>query len=241
MIYSTAMNCHNNNINDIITEYDIRKDPVLSTIWKEIAQKVWDRIENYGEGINNYGHDTLAPHLTRIAEDSRDFLLYLEQPEHVAANFYDAIKISDLGKTHNAFNPAQWKIENKADRTKEVRRENALHTTRGPEVLMDFLKDAPKELLEHPHIKTVIPVHMEHHHTAYCDNRDMGIMMEVACIVDSYDGDMDHVKIGRIRPAAEQYDRMMAKNPNDKYRGSFREQLVEQYFDFRQKERNLTL
>ncbi|MGB1077568.1 MAG: hypothetical protein ACPG05_04605, partial [Bdellovibrionales bacterium] len=180
------MNCHNINIDSVITEYDIRTDPVLTTIWKEITNQMWERIENYGAGVNDYGRDTLAPHLTRIAEDSRDFLIYLGQPEHVAHNFYDAMKISDLGKTHDSFGVEIWKLPNKP--TKEQRKEKRTHTNKGLDVLDTYLQGAPKELIEHPHIQTVVPVHMHGHHTPLKENSDMGLMMEVACIVDAYDG-----------------------------------------------------
>ena len=231
------------NIDDIIASYDIKTDSVLTKIWPQYAQKVWERIEHYGDDINHYGQDTLAPHLTRISEDSRDFLSYLGHKDNVVNNFYDAIKISDLGKTHEAFDINIWKLPNSP--TQEQRIERRQHTQRGLEVLADVLKDAPQELLCHPHLQTVIPIHMVYHHTPFKENKEMGIMMEVACIVDSFDGDMDTKKIthgsGNSRTPQEQYDRMLANNPNDKYHGGFRESLVHNYFGFRVKQRGMAL
>lgn len=224
------MNCHNN-IDTIITEYDIRTDKVLSTIWKDLTDQMWHRIETYGGDVNNYGPDTLAPHLTRIAEDSRDFLLFLNHPDNVAHNFYDAIKISDLGKT--AIEARKWKVDRK-ELTDELRAEKRKHTIRGPEVLAEFLRNAPDELLNHPHVKTVVPVHMTDHHFPLSKRSQMGTMMEIACIVDAYDGDMDLAKIGKDRTVDEQYDRMIASDTHDKYHGYFRAALIDHYFKFRQ-------
>ena len=225
------------NIDKIITEYDITTDTILNKYWTPMVNQMWTRIESYGSGINEYGKDTLSPHLTRISADSRDFLLYLGYEEQVANNFYDAIKISDIGKTHEEFAPNIWKLPNKP--TQEQRIEKRLHTSRGLEVLVDLLKDAPKELLEHPHIKTVVPVHINDHHTALSQNPSMGRMMEIACLVDAYDGDMDAKKIthggGSTRTADEQYERMTAKSTDDKYHGYFRDELVDSYFAFRKK------
>lgn len=231
------------NIDNIITTYDINTDSVLTKIWPQYAQKIWERIETYGTEVNNYGQDTLSPHLNRISEDSRDFLLYLGHPDNVVNNFYDAIKISDLGKTHGAFNVNIWKLPDSP--TQAQRTEKRKHTQRGLEVLADALKDAPQELLCHPHLQTVIPIHMMYHHIPFKENKEMGTMMEVACIVDSFDGDMDTKKIthgsGNSRTPQEQYDRMLAKSPSDKYHNGFRESLVHNYFDFRVKQRGMKL
>ena len=234
---------YHNNIDKVITEYDIRTDPILTTIWPKITSQMWQRIEGYGSGINNYGQDTLAPHLTRISNDSSAFLKYKGYEAHIIANFYDAIKISDLGKTHQSFDVNIWKLPNKP--TEEQRKQKRNHTHLGLDVLQEFLKSAPQQLLEHPHITTVIPIHMERHHDKLSDNTQMGELMEVACLIDAYDGDMDNEKIthgsGATRTPAEQYKRMIAENPNDKYYGQFRKELVEEYFQFRLEHRNLTI
>ncbi len=227
------------NIDALITSYDIREDKILSKNWRKISQKIWARIESYGKGVNNYGPDTLAPHLTRIAEDSRDFLLYLGHPEHVAHNFYDAIKISDLGKTHEEFDVTIWKLPQKP--SKRERSEKRLHTQRGLNVLHRFLEDAPQELLDHPHIKAVLPAHIQGHHKPLTDDPNMGKMMEIACLVDAYDGDMDTKKIrhgaGSTRTVQDQYIRMLGNDDTDKYKGYFRKELLDSYFEFRNKYR----
>lgn len=228
------------NIDSIIPTYDIRTDPILQEYWVPVKKNLWKRIETYGEGVNDYGKNTLSPHLTRIATDSRDFLLYLGQPEHVAHNFYDAIKISDIGKTHEQFDINIWKLPKKP--TDKQRLEKRQHTQRGLEVLDEALKEAPQNLLDHPHIKTIIPVHIEAHHTPLSQNQDMGTMMEIACLVDAYDGDMDKDKIthgdGKVRTNEDQKQRMLAPSPNDKYHGYFRKELVLQYFEFRETHRS---
>ena len=224
-------------MDEIITKYDIRGDETLQKYWTPIRQKIWHRIENYGANVNDYGANTLAPHLTRIAQDSHDFLIYLGHPEHVAANFYDAIKISDLGKTHDDFDVHIWKLPSKP--TPEQRIEKRLHTLRGIDILKSYLKDTPQELLEHPHITSVIPAHINDHHTPLSQNPLMGEMMEIACLVDAYDGDMDNQKIthggGQSRTAEEEFERLRAPSPDDKYHGYFRSELVDQYQDFRLK------
>lgn len=226
-------------LDHIIESYDYATDPLLKNHFHLIEQHLCEKIENYGEGVNDYG-SAMMKHLQRTSQYGSDFLIHIGFSHKAANNFYHANLLQDLGKIHPAFDVGLWSLPHRP--SDEERAEKRLHVPRGPEVFKDSLyskavADEMASLFSHPHISIVIPAIQLFHHERidgkgpYGKTGDeMGKVIKTACIVDAKDGDMiprPHQEHGRGEEEA--LDRM--KN-GEKYQGAF-DGLLDKYARFR--------
>lgn len=227
-------------LDDVISSYDASTDPILQPLWAQIAADLWAEIGAYGQGINQYG-ETMQGHLERISADGRDFMVQLGFSQTASNNFYDAFKLSDIGKLHRDYDIGIWSLPHRP--TDEERAEKRKHTLRG----LDYLEDAyarydvSDAFLNHPHIKIVIPALMLYHHErldgqgyAKKSANDLGKTMRMACIVDAYDGDRIHRPHQPAkRTPIEAIERMMALGDDKKYAGAFDADLLSAFKTFK--------
>lgn len=229
-------------LDTIIDSYDYDTDPTLQKHFRPIEEALWSLIEHYGTGINDFGQQ-MAAHLRRTSLDASHFLKdALGFSDRAARNFHAANLFHDLGKIHAAYPPQIWSLAHQP--TAEERAEKRLHTLRGPKVFAIALEDAPSSLLDHPHIKTVIPMLQLFHHervdgTGHFGKKDadMGDIIKAICIVDAKDGDMiqrGHQELRRSETDA--LLRMTGAAPHDpdgKYAGAF-DSLLDRYIRYRE-------
>lgn len=228
------------NLDTLIESYDAANDPILTPIWPKIASELWAEIGNYGAKTNNYG-EVMHGHLERISADGRDFMKTLGYSDHAANNFYDAFKLSDIGKLHPDYDIGIWSLPHRP--TEEERIEKRKHTLRG----IDYLENAykrygvPEDFLQHPHIKTVIPSLMLYHHErldgkGYSNKKadELGKTIRMACIVDAYDGDrIQRPHQPAKRTPLEAIERMLAYGEDKKYQGAFDTELLESFKSYK--------
>lgn len=227
-------------LDEVIESYDVINDPILSPIWPKIAADLWRDIGAYGADENNYG-TVMHGHLERISKDGQNFMAALGYSEAAGRNFYDAFKLSDIGKLHDDYAIGIWSLPHRP--TEDERLAKRMHTLRG----LDYLERAYKtynvsdDFLNHPHIKIVIPALMLYHHERL-DGKGyagkpaaaLGKTIRMACIVDAYDGD----RILRPHQPAkrtpiEAIERMMAIGEDKKYEGAFDMDLLEKFRAFK--------
>lgn len=223
-------------LDEIIESYDIENDPVLKEVWPRIANDLWEEIGSYGKGVNDYG-GVMQGHLERISSDGRHFMADLSYPAHAGHNFYDAFKLSDIGKLHSDYDVGIWSLPHRP--TEGEREEKRKHTLRG----IDYLEQAyarysvSDDFLNHPHIKIVIPALMLYHHErldgkGYSgkQSHELGKTIRMACIVDAYDGDrIQRPHQPAKRTPEEAIDRMMALDDDKKYTGAFDTDLLKKF------------
>ena len=222
-------------LDDAIASYDIADDPVLGEAWDSLAKQLHERLKHYGEGDNDYGKQQLWPHLQRISADGQAFLTYLGWPDCVGRNFYDAYILSDLGKTDERYNPLIWSLPHRpSDEERELKRK---HAEWGVDVLQSQFSKLNEEQKSHPHISYVIPALTAFHHerldgkgTFGKEQDDMGQIIQIAAIVDAYDGDrIKRPHQDTQRSPIETLDRMAALGEDKKYAGAFDDTLLNQY------------
>lgn len=220
-------------LDDIIESYDVSNDPILQPLWAQISSDLWHEIGAYGQGVNDYG-EVMQGHLERISADGRDFMKQLSYSDAAANNFYDAFKLSDIGKLHADYDVGIWSLPHRP--TEEERAEKRKHTLRG----VDYLEAAyarygvSDAFLNHPHIKIVIPALMLYHHErldgkGYSQKsaNQLGRTIRMACIVDAYDGDrIQRPHQPAKRTPIEAIERMMALGDDKKYAGAFDPNLL---------------
>ena len=223
-------------LDDLIESYDVANDPVLNQIWPKIATELWNKIGAYGAGHNDYGQ-VMHGHLERISADGQAFMSTLGYSDKAGRNFYDAFKLSDIGKLHKDYDISIWSLPHRP--TEEERVEKRKHTLRG----IDYLEQSYKEyrvsdaFLNHPHIKTVIPALMLYHHErldakGYAGKTadELGKTIRMACIVDAYDGDrIQRPHQPAKRTPVEAIDRMIAEGDDKKYQGAFDTDLLKAF------------
>lgn len=227
-------------LDDVIASYDVKNDAVFAS-FKPIFDQIWNDIEAYGAGLNDYGLQ-MAGHLNRISVDGANFLKKVGFSVAVQRNFDAAFRLSDLGKLHPAYNVEDWTLDRRP--TADEKDERRLHTERGVEILERYIKDLPEDVKSHPHITTVIPALMMYHHERLDGQGQFGLkadqlgtVVRVSCIVDAYDGD----RIARphqpaMRTEVEALRRMMSLDGHDKYDGAFDENLLMQYVRMKEEE-----
>jgi len=227
----------------VIETYDYETDPVLNAHFRGVEERLWSRIESYGAGINAYGTG-LAAHLRRSSRDGMAFLSGgLGFSEKAGRNFHAANLFQDLGKTHPSFDPNIWTLPHRP--TEAERTQKRGHIEYGVEMLEDALKGLPSEVLDHPHIRIVIPaIQLFHHERADGagpygrTSADMGRVIRAASIVDTKDGDMmrrPHQPFARSE--AETLLRMKGLPGFDKdrkYAGAF-DTLLDDYIAYRER------
>lgn len=229
------------NIDEIIESYDYESDPVLEALFRPVEAMLWSGIENYADGINNFGVQ-MADHLKRTSLDVMKFMVEdLGFSEKAGRNFHAANLFHDLGKVHPDYDPHIWALPHRP--TEEERAEKRKHAERGPEILAAALDGAPQELLDHPHVRIVIPALQMFHHErvdgkGYTQKKEyeLGQLIKAICIADAKDGDMiqrGHQNFKRSEADAlfrlkglPDYDK------NGKYIGAF-DKLLDTYIAYR--------
>lgn len=230
-------------LDDIIDSYDYETDAVLQTHFRPIEDALWSLIEHYGTGVNDFGQQ-MAAHLRRTALDVSSFMREdLGFSDRAARNFHAANLFHDLGKIHAAYPPQIWSLAHRP--TAEEREEKNKHTLRGPKVFAIALEQASSTLLDHPHVKTVIPMLQLFHHervdgTGHFGKKgdQMGQVIKALCIADAKDGDMiqrDHQEFRRSE--GEALLRMTGEpihDENGKYAGAF-DDMLGRYITYRER------
>lgn len=229
-------------LDHVIESYDYENDPVLIEHFRPIEDALWGLIEHYGEGVNDFGRQ-MAGHLRRTSLDGMKFMTEaLGFSEKAGRNFHAANLFQDLGKIHSDYDVGIWDLPHRP--TEEERAEKRKHTLRGPQVFHIALADAPPALLNHPHIKIMIPAIQLFHHERVDGSgpfsrtgADMGRVIKTAAIVDAKDGDMHRRAHQEFRRSeAEALLRMRALpdyDPDGKYAGAF-DGLLDTYITYRE-------
>lgn len=227
----------------IIDSYDYDSDMILREHFRPVEEALWSLIEHYGEEENGYGRQ-LADHLRRTSLDGASFMREgLGFSQRAANNFHAANLFQDLGKIHGDYAPEIWSLPHRP--TEEERAEKRKHTMRGPEVLGIALQDAPPELLDHPHIKIVIPAIQMFHHERVDGSGpfgkkadELGRVIKMVAIVDAKDGDMvrrGHQEFRRSeKEALLRMKGFPGHDENGKYTGAF-DDMLDRYIAYREK------
>lgn len=218
---------------NILDQYEYASDPLLQ---KHLH--AWDRmyigaIMSYAHGFSNFGRQMMA-HQNRVSRDGARFLRFLGYSDRAARNFRAAMLFHDLGKTHSAYNPALWTLDERP--TPEEKELQKRHAAMGADMFECFSKAIPG-MLEHPHYQVRYSV-TRFHHERMDGTGPEGLIasslpeyVQVACIVDAYDGDMiprPHQQEPRTKRSALQ--RLMGReDPKGKYIGAFSGRLLSQY------------
>ncbi len=216
------------NIDALIDSYDVQDDKVLLKEWAPIEEKLWQQIENYGAGDNDYGA-VLSKHLIRTSAIGMAFITdCLGFSARAGRNFYDANLLQDLGKTHPNYKINIWSLPHRP--SEEERAEKRLHTARGAEIIDQALQGASNDLKNHPHIQVIKAIQLYHHEKS--DDR-LGQIIKAICIIDAYDGDMIHRPHQRgSRSPAEALKRLKTA---PKYNGAFDSEMLKRFIDFQLK------
>lgn len=229
-------------LDEIIERYDYKHDPILSRHFRPIEAKLLQRIERYGEGVNDYGQD-LSAHLRRTSHDGAEFMANaLGFSARAARNFHAANLLQDLGKTHDSYDPVLWSLPHSP--TPQERAEKRRHTQYGPAILAEALQGAAPELLNHPHVNIVIPAIQFFHHERN-DGKgpfalagdQLGSLIKMTAIVDTKDGDM-HPRAHRQDGGRTEIDALLRMkglpehDPAAKYAGAF-DDMLDRYIEHR--------
>ena len=236
-------------LDDILDSYDYATDTTLEKHFRPIEEALWSLIEHYGTGINDFGQQ-MAAHLRRTSLDASRFIqAELGFSERAAKNFHAANLFHDLGKIHAAYPPQIWSLAHRP--TPEERAEKKLHTLRGPKMFAIALEDASSTLLEHPHVKTVIPALQLFHHervdgTGHFGKTGgaLGDVVKTICIVDAKDGDMIQRGHQELRRSESDALLRMTGRPEfddgGKYAGAF-DAMLDRYIRFRERETGVAI
>lgn len=222
------------NIDDLIDTYDVQDDTVLNTHFSPIQKLLWQNIENYGTGVNEYG-EVLSAHLKRTSTVGMTFLTEaLGFSAKAGRNFYEANLFQDLGKLHPAYDVGIWSLPHRP--TKAERQEKRLHAARGAELIDQALEDAPTTLRNHPHIQIIKAIQLYHHERVDGTGQfglkkdNMGQVIKAICIIDAFDGDMIHRP---HQPAKRSPEKALKRlKEAKKYQGAFDKALLQRFIDF---------
>jgi response regulator RpfG family c-di-GMP phosphodiesterase len=232
-------------LDTIIDSYDYESDALLREHFRPVEEALWSLIEHYAENKegNGYGRQ-LADHLRRTSLDGASFMRdALGFSQRAANNFHAANLFQDLGKIHKEYDPAIWTLPHRP--TEDERTEKRKHTLRGPEVLAIALHDAPPALLDHPHIKIVIPAIQMFHHERVDGSgpfgkkgEELGQVIKMVALVDAKDGDMvqrGHQEFRRSEKEALLRMKGLPDYDKDgKYKGAF-DEMLDRYIRYREK------
>lgn len=230
-------------LDDVIDSYDYDNDPVLKEHFRPIEDALWALIEHYGEGVNDFGQQ-MAAHLRRTSLDGMKFMTEaLDFSDKAGRNFHAANLFQDLGKIHADYDPNIWNLPHRP--TEAERAEKRKHTLRGPQVFAAALHDASSELLNHPHIKIVIPAIQLFHHERIDgtgpfqkNGNELGDVIKMAAIVDAKDGDMKwraHQEFHRTETETLLRMKGLPEYDTDgKYVGAF-DDMLDTYIAYREK------
>lgn len=233
----------------ILDQYDYRTDPVLV---KHLH--AWDRVYigammSYASGIaagsGGFGMQMMA-HQNRVAHDGANFLLSLGFTPKAAYNFRAAMLFHDIGKTHPTYNPMIWMLyERPSTEEKNLQKR---HACLGADMVNSLVERKP-ELRNHPHIQVRHALTLYHHERIDASGPEnfmadrLPTFVQVACIVDTYDGDLiarphqDHRRTPR-----EVLRRMLClDDPARKYAGAFSGKLLQRYVKMKEAELGITV
>lgn len=223
----------------LLDQYDYADDPLLQKYLH-----AWDRI--YIGAMMSYAASSgfgkrMMAHQNRVSHDGAQFLKYLGYSDKAARNFRAAMLFHDVGKTHPSYNPGIWMLSDRP--TKDEKALQKKHARLGAG-MVDVLIDCSPDLRHHPHLHVRHAVTLYHHERidgagpgAFMAER-LPVFAQVACIVDSYDGDMiprlhqDHQRTPR-----EALRRMLGlDDPSKKYVGAFSPKLIQQYVKMKEEQ-----
>ena len=222
----------------ILDEYNYKTDPVLQAYLHEQDRQNLAMMKSYDENGRNFGEQLVA-HQQRVAKDGADFLLFLGYNPIAAENFRAAMVYHDIGKTHSKYPPGIWLLPDRP--TPEQKALQKEHARLGAEMYAEEIKPY-KELNEHPH-SHIRKILTQYHHERLdrqgpesIDVKRLPRFVQVACIVDAYDGDMIHrphqptqrtPQEALLRMAGLDEDRKPLDAP--KYKGAFDPDLLKDY------------
>lgn len=222
----------------MLETYNYADDPVLRQDLhdKDHADKA--AIEQYGKGINAFGTQ-LTAHQKRVAEDGAAFLQFLGYSKTASQNFKYAMLYHDIGKTDARYDPAIWSLKDRP--TPDQKAQQRKHAALGADMLERSASDA---LAEHPHYAVRYAVTRYHHERADCagpekiDVLSLPVFVQVACIVDAYDGDrIKRPHQEKRRTNTEALRRMAGiDDPKQKYNGAFDKKLLDKYIEMKEKQ-----
>lgn len=222
----------------LLDQYDYSTDPVLVKYLH-----AWDRVYigatmGYASGIGNFGMQMMA-HQNRVAHEGARFLKYLGFSNRAAYNFRAAMLFHDIGKTHPTYNPMIWMIYDRPSAEEKTLQKR--HARLGADMLATLVERKP-ELRNHPHIQVRHAVTLYHHERIDGNGPEnfmadrLPTFAQIACIVDTYDGDMiirphqDHKRTPR-----EVLRRMMClDDPARKYAGAFSGKLLQKFIKMKE-------
>jgi HD-GYP domain-containing protein (c-di-GMP phosphodiesterase class II) len=201
--------------------------------WYDLQSMLEDRISRYA---GEFGL-VMAAHHMRVAADALGFLMFLGYSDNACRNIKSALMIHDIGKTHDAYDPAIWTLPDRP--TDEQRVEKRLHTKRGVEIIDQYVSEHCPHLKDHPHVQLCRLIALYHHErlngSLYENMTDLPEWMQAICILDTYDGDRikrPHQE-GRRSPE-ETIQRMMAEREDgEKYEGAFNPELMKKFGEYK--------
>lgn len=221
-------------IDELIESYDVQNDDILAAHFKPIETKLWQKIENYADTVNEYG-TVMSQHLQRTSAIGMQFITtVLGFSEKAGRNFYDANLLHDLGKTHFSYDLNIWQLPHRP--TPEERLEKRQHTQLGVELVDLALIKSPRALQEHPHIQLIQALQLFHHERIDSegyegkDAKNLGQVIQALCIIDAFDGDMIHRPHQPERRTPEMALERLKNAP--KYQGAFNAEMLERFIDF---------
>lgn len=222
---------------DTLELYDYADDALLRLHLHGRDRADIRRVMLYGRDVNRFGRRMMA-HQNRVARDGADFLRFLGYGERAARNFRAAMMLHDIGKIHPDYDPALWMLDDRPDPVQKALQKR--HARYGAEMLEDFARALP-DLAEHPHIGVRYALTRYHHERLDgrgpegLDAAALPEYVQVACIVDAYDGDLiprPHQK--EKRTPAQALRRMAGRDdPHGKYDGAFDARLLARYTEMK--------
>lgn len=238
---SDAVLAHPNNIDlvtldHIVTNYNCQTDHHLTAELPKLETQLWHYICNYDADTRLTM--TLGDHICRLSNDTAVFLKKMGFEEKAAKNVRHAMLFSKLGYVHADNMHAGFTAEGPVSRDEHATaRDFAAH---GRAVLRAALADYSTELQAHPHIRIVIPALMDFRHECIngrgphgCDGGNMGLIIRVAAMADSFERQFLHTPASRKpQSAIEAIERMSSADEADMPMNIFDRNLLESYARF---------
>lgn len=226
-------------LDHVIERYNAETDPILLAEFAPIEAEMHRRIAacTLAENAEAGG---LTNRMHRISSQGAKFLGLLGSSPKVQENFRAAFMLCDLGKTHPNFDPKIWNASCSPDCA--ACDMCNVHIELGMDILRDMLRGASPRLMNHPHIRLIIPALMMFHHERMNGSgpmgrcaEDMGLIVRVACIVEAFDGDTSFPLHGgdkRVHTTMEAIERILCLDEHQPYVGAFDKKLAESYASF---------
>lgn len=190
-----------------------------------VYQRLQEKVAAYDPDFGPY----LAGHLTRVAHDTRNFMLAIGYDSDIARKVGDAFGLHDVGKVKQDID--LWRLTvDKRDLSPEQKKERSLHTDLGVAVLEETLAELGMEPTadQQKHI-TLIRQLMLFHHERLDGSGPKGVaaaqtdpILRLVAIVDTVDGKTKAKGLSQI------FDDMSG----DKHAGQYDLRLVSLYEDY---------